>query len=62
MLHGFLASQELPLERRPPMTATVSREIRLKRRPVGLPSAADFDIASVPIPALGAGEVLVRNL
>jgi NADPH-dependent curcumin reductase CurA len=44
------------------MTATVSREIRLKRRPVGLPSAADFDIASVPIPALGAGEVLVRNL
>jgi NADPH-dependent curcumin reductase CurA len=44
------------------MTATVSREIRLKRRPVGLPSAADFELASVPIPALGAGEVLVRNL
>ena len=44
------------------MPATVSREIRLKRRPVGLPSAADFELASVPIPALGAGEVLVRNL
>ena len=44
------------------MTATVSREIRLKRRPVGLPSAADFELASVSIPALGAGEVLVRNL
>jgi NADPH-dependent curcumin reductase CurA len=44
------------------MTATVSREIRLKRRPVGLPSAADFELASVPIPALGDGEVLVHNL
>jgi NADPH-dependent curcumin reductase CurA len=44
------------------MTATISREIRLTRRPVGLPSAADFELASVPIPALGAGEVLVRNL
>jgi NADPH-dependent curcumin reductase CurA len=44
------------------MTVNVSREIRLKRRPVGLPSAADFELASVPIPALGAGEVLVRNL
>jgi hypothetical protein len=44
------------------MTATVSREIRLKRCPVGLPSAADFELASVPIPAPGAWEVLVRNL
>jgi NADPH-dependent curcumin reductase CurA len=44
------------------MTATMSREVRLKRRPVGLPSAADFELASVPIPALGAGEMLVRNL
>jgi NADPH-dependent curcumin reductase CurA len=44
------------------MTATVSREIRLKQRPVGLPSLADFELASVPIPTLGDGEVLVRNL
>ena len=44
------------------MTATESREIRLKRRPVGLPSTADFELASVSVPAPGTGEVLVRNL
>lgn len=44
------------------MTATMSQEIRLKRRPTGLPSAADFELASVPVPVPGAGEVLVRNL
>jgi hypothetical protein len=44
------------------MTATVSREIRLKKRPVGLPSERDFELAAVPIPSPGTGEVLVRNL
>jgi NADPH-dependent curcumin reductase CurA len=44
------------------MTATVSHEIRLKHRPVGLPSARDFELVTVPIPTPGAGEVLVRNL
>jgi NADPH-dependent curcumin reductase CurA len=44
------------------MTATVSREIRLKNRPVGLPSEHDFELAAVPIPSPGTGEVLVRNL
>jgi NADPH-dependent curcumin reductase CurA len=44
------------------MAATVSREIRLKHRPVGLPSEGDFELFSVPIPAPGPGEVLVRNL
>jgi NADPH-dependent curcumin reductase CurA len=44
------------------MTETVSREIRLKHRPVGLPSEGDFELARVPIPTPGAGEVLVRNL
>jgi NADPH-dependent curcumin reductase CurA len=43
------------------MAATVSREIRLKHRPVGLPSERDFELVAVPIPTLGAGEVLVRN-
>jgi len=44
------------------MAETVSREIRLKNRPVGLPRASDFELATVPIPTPGAGEVLVRNL
>lgn len=41
---------------------TVSREIRLKRRPVGVPTAADFELASVDLPAPGPGEVQVKNL
>jgi hypothetical protein len=40
----------------------MSREIRLKSRPVGLPRESDFELAIVPIPTPGAGEVLVRNL
>ena len=44
------------------MSTTVSREIRLKSRPVGTPTAAAFDLASVEVPAPGPGEVPVRNL
>ena len=44
------------------MSATMSREIRLKCRPVGLPRASDFEVATVSMPTPGAGEVLVRNL
>jgi NADPH-dependent curcumin reductase CurA len=44
------------------MAETISREIRLKNRPVGLPRVSDFELATVPIPLPGAGEVLVRNL
>jgi NADPH-dependent curcumin reductase CurA len=44
------------------MTESVSREIHLKRRPVGLPSVRDFELVTVPIPTPGAGEVLVHNL
>jgi len=44
------------------MAETVSREIRLKNRPVGLPQESDFALVTVPVPAPGAGEVLVRNL
>ncbi|MDP1736336.1 MAG: NADP-dependent oxidoreductase [Caulobacter sp.] len=40
---------------------TVSREIRLKSRPVGVPTADNFELASVTLPAPGAGEVQVRN-
>ncbi len=40
---------------------TKSREVRLKSRPVGLPEASNFEVASVDLPEPGAGEVLVRN-
>jgi hypothetical protein len=40
---------------------TTSREIRLKSRPQGLPTAANFELASVTLPAPGPGEVQVRN-
>ncbi len=41
---------------------TVSREVRLKSRPVGTPTAADFELGQVEVGAPGAGEVQVRNL
>jgi NADPH-dependent curcumin reductase CurA len=40
---------------------TTSREIRLRSRPQGLPAAANFELASVDLPAPGPGEVQVRN-
>lgn len=44
------------------MSNVASREIRLKSRPVGLPTAGDFELASVPVGEPGAGEALVRNI
>ena len=44
------------------MAETISREIRLQNRPVGLPQESDFELVTVPVPAPGAGAVLVRNL
>lgn len=41
---------------------TKAHEIRLKRRPTGLPAAENFELASVELKAPGAGEVLVRNI
>ena len=41
---------------------TTSREIRLKTRPVGVPTAADFELATVDVAAPGPGEVQVKNL
>lgn len=38
-----------------------SREIRLKSRPVGTPVADNFELATVDLPAPGAGELQVRN-
>ena len=44
------------------MTTKISREIRLKNRPVGLPSASDFELAEVAVPKVGDGEILVQNI
>jgi NADPH-dependent curcumin reductase CurA len=41
--------------------AMKAREIRLKSRPVGLPEASNFEVATVDVAEPGAGEVLVRN-
>ncbi|MBV8970849.1 MAG: NADP-dependent oxidoreductase [Sphingomonadaceae bacterium] len=38
-----------------------STEIRLKSRPEGVPTAANFNVATVDLPAPGEGQVLVRN-
>jgi NADPH-dependent curcumin reductase CurA len=40
---------------------TQYREIRLKSRPVGMPTAENFELATVDLPAPGPGEVQVRN-
>ncbi|MGB0384931.1 MAG: NADP-dependent oxidoreductase [Ardenticatenaceae bacterium] len=44
------------------MSSTISREIRLKSRPTGMPTADNFELATVTLPAAGAGQVLVKNL
>lgn len=44
------------------MAQETGREVRLKRRPVGMVSRDDFELVEVPIPEPGKGEVLVRNI
>jgi NADPH-dependent curcumin reductase CurA len=39
-----------------------SREIRLKSRPIGVPTADNFELATVSVPNPASGEVQVRNL
>ena len=41
---------------------TTIREIRLKSRPVGVPTHANFELATVDLAPPGAGEVQVKNL
>ena len=43
-------------------TALANRQVILKRRPVAIPQADDFEIIERPVPTPGAGQVLVRNL
>ncbi|MFI5529488.1 MDR family NADP-dependent oxidoreductase [Kitasatospora sp. NPDC051853] len=40
---------------------TVTREVRLLARPEGLPEARHFTVTETPLPAVGPGQVLVRN-
>ena len=44
------------------MTTITSREIRLKQRPTGLPSAENFELVTVTLPKPGPGEMVLRNL
>jgi NADPH-dependent curcumin reductase len=44
------------------MAATQNRQFKLAARPVGLPKRSDWEFAAAPLPALGAGEVLVKVL
>ncbi|HZU90207.1 MAG TPA: NADP-dependent oxidoreductase, partial [Stellaceae bacterium] len=42
--------------------AAQNRQVRLRRRPSGMPSPEDFTIADAPLPEPGPGEVLLRGL
>lgn len=44
------------------MAEIISREIRLKNRPLGMPKEDDFELAEVLLPKIKEGEVLVRNI
>lgn len=41
---------------------SANRRITLSSRPVGAPTATDFTLAELPLPAPGEGQVLLRNL
>ena len=44
------------------MAAEKNREIRLKKRPTGMPALDDFELAETPVPTPAHGQVLVRNI
>jgi NADPH-dependent curcumin reductase CurA len=44
------------------MKNDVNRQVRLKARPTGIPQAEHFELAEAALPAIGDGQVLVRNL
>jgi NADPH-dependent curcumin reductase CurA len=44
------------------MTTPKNRDIRLRRRPSGLPQPSDFELVESPIPTAAKGQILIRNL
>ena len=44
------------------MASNVNRQVLLASRPEGIPQAANFRIVEAPLPVLGPGQILVRNL
>ena len=44
------------------MSDILSREIRLKNRPVGMPGEADFELAETEISEISDGQILIRNI
>ena len=44
------------------MKNLISREIRLKSRPVGIPKESDFELVELTVPQIGEDQLLVRNL
>lgn len=44
------------------MPAPKNRDIRLRRRPSGLPQLEDFELHETPLPTPGPGQILVKNL
>ena len=44
------------------MSAPAPREVRLVSRPVGWPTHDDFELTASDVPAVGDGQVRVRNV
>jgi NADPH-dependent curcumin reductase CurA len=44
------------------MAPIINREIHLIKRSLGLPEKTDFGIVETPIPSIGDGQILVKNL
>jgi NADPH-dependent curcumin reductase CurA len=44
------------------MEETISHEIQLRKRPVGIPTEDDFDVVEVPVRKPEDGEILVQNV
>ena len=44
------------------MNQAINRQVRLRSRPSAIPQAEHFEIVEAPLPELGPGQVLVRNI